>query len=210
MPRRGRDRYFMLRTAAYFRRQRGWPSGTAAQGAKLRHGRPIADRRGGLRMDRSSDQDDDSVVPAIRGAVSPAIRQVLDFIERNFADAIACSELAALCGLSLHRFVTVFRSQVGIPPHQYLCRTRVENARCLLRRGPAAGGGGDRYRVLRPEPSFAPLQTSLRHYAGEFRRPRARAGPRPPRPHRPPHPWEPTHAPDRFPRAHLRLLRHPH
>ena len=44
-----------------------------------------------------------------------------------------------MAGLSLHRFITVFRSQVGIPPHRYVCRTRVRRRAHLLRRGvPAA------------------------------------------------------------------------
>ncbi len=67
--------------------------------------------------------------------VSPGIRAVLDFIEQNFAEPITLSELSALCGLSLHRFVTVFRCQVGVPPHQYVCRMRVRHARALLRQG---------------------------------------------------------------------------
>ncbi len=79
--------------------------------------------------------DNESVVPTISGAVSPPIRRVLDYMARKFAEPIALADLAAVCGLSLHRFVTVFRAQVGIPPHQYLCRMRVENARCLLRQG---------------------------------------------------------------------------
>ena len=73
------------------------------------------------------------------GPLSPPIRNVLDFIEENFAQPLALADLAALCGLSLHRFVTVFRCQVGIPPHQFVCRTRVRQARRLLRQGvPAA------------------------------------------------------------------------
>lgn len=81
--------------------------------------------------------DDGAAAPSAN--VSPAIRTVIEFIERNFADPIPLAGLASLCGLSLHRFVTVFRSQVGIPPHQYVCRTRVKEARTLLRQGvPAA------------------------------------------------------------------------
>jgi AraC-like DNA-binding protein len=67
--------------------------------------------------------------------MSPAIRDVVAFIETNFAQPLGLTQMAALCGLSLHRFVTVFRCQVGIPPHQYLCRTRVRHARRLLRQG---------------------------------------------------------------------------
>ncbi len=83
---------------------------------------------------------DDGAAAVFPTNVSPAIRSVIEFIEQNFADPIPLAELASLCGLSLHRFVTVFRSQVGIPPHQYVCRTRVKEARTLLRQGipPAA------------------------------------------------------------------------
>jgi transcriptional regulator GlxA family with amidase domain len=80
------------------------------------------------------DWNDSAALPA-HVQVSPAIRSVIDFIEQNFAEPITLTALAAMCGLSLHRFVTVFRSQVGIPPHQYVCRTRVRQARMLLRQG---------------------------------------------------------------------------
>ena len=83
--------------------------------------------------------DDDGALPGTARAVSPSIRGVIEFIEANFSQALSMAELAGLCGLSLHRFITVFRSQVGIPPHQYICRTRVRQARLLLRQGvPAA------------------------------------------------------------------------
>lgn len=72
-------------------------------------------------------------------SVGPAIRRVLDHIDENFADPLPLADLAEIARLSLHRLVTVFRSQVGIPPHQYLCRIRVQHARNLLRQGlPAA------------------------------------------------------------------------
>jgi transcriptional regulator GlxA family with amidase domain len=40
-----------------------------------------------------------------------------------------------MCHRSLHRFATVFRQEVGIPPHQYLCRLRIQHAQSLLRQG---------------------------------------------------------------------------
>jgi AraC-like DNA-binding protein len=76
--------------------------------------------------------------------VTPSIRVVLDFIEENFTEPLALADLAALFGLSLHRFVTVFRQQVGLPPHRYLCVLRVNHARRLLRDGvPAASAAID-------------------------------------------------------------------
>ena len=74
------------------------------------------------------------------GELSPGIRAAVTYIEANFAEPITLAELSQLAGLSLHRFVTVFRGQVGIPPHQFVCRTRIGQARALLRQGlpPAA------------------------------------------------------------------------
>jgi AraC-like DNA-binding protein len=40
-----------------------------------------------------------------------------------------------VAGLSVWRFATVFREQVGVSPHRYICRLRVERAQALLRAG---------------------------------------------------------------------------
>jgi AraC-like DNA-binding protein len=78
-------------------------------------------------------QQDDAAFGSAR--LSPSIRIVLAHIDRHYASPLTLTELATLAGLSLHRFVTVFRSQVGIPPHQYVCRMRVQQARTLLGQG---------------------------------------------------------------------------
>ena len=74
------------------------------------------------------------------GELSSGIRAAVSYIEANYAEPITLAELSRMAGLSLHRFVTVFRGQVGIPPHQFVCRTRIGQARMLLRQGlpPAA------------------------------------------------------------------------
>lgn len=79
--------------------------------------------------------------PAARVAEppSPGIRRALAHIERHFAEAIYLGELAAVAGLSICRFVTVFRRQIGLTPHRFVCRERVRYARALLADGvPAA------------------------------------------------------------------------
>jgi AraC-like DNA-binding protein len=79
--------------------------------------------------------------PAARGAEapSPGIRRALSHIERHFTEALYLDDLAALAGLSVCRFVTVFRRQVGLTPHRFVCRERVRYARTLLADGvPAA------------------------------------------------------------------------
>ena len=70
---------------------------------------------------------------------SPGIRRALSHIERHFTEALYLGDLAALAGLSVCRFVTVFRRQVGLTPHRFVCRERVRYARALLAEGvPAA------------------------------------------------------------------------
>jgi len=70
---------------------------------------------------------------------SPGIRRALSHIERHFTEALYLDDLASLAGLSVCRFVTVFRRQVGLTPHRFVCRERVRYARALLADGvPAA------------------------------------------------------------------------
>lgn len=66
---------------------------------------------------------------------SNGIRRALGHIERNFTDAIYLEDLAALAGLSVCRFVTVFRRQVGLTPHRFICHRRIGYAKRLLRDG---------------------------------------------------------------------------
>ena len=66
---------------------------------------------------------------------SSGIRSALSHIERHFTDAIYLEDLAALAGLSVCRFVTVFRRQVGLTPHRFICHRRIGYAKRLLRDG---------------------------------------------------------------------------
>ena len=77
---------------------------------------------------------------AVSGSVLPqraghGIARALGHIERNFTDAIYLDELAGLAGLSVCRFVTVFRRQVGLTPHRFICHRRIGHAKRLLRDG---------------------------------------------------------------------------
>jgi len=68
-----------------------------------------------------------------------AMERVLRHIDEHLGQPLALAELAELAGLSLWRFATVFRQQVGISPHRYICRLRVERAQALILDGvPAA------------------------------------------------------------------------
>src|SRR5882724_12223297 len=68
-------------------------------------------------------------------SVSPPIQHVLAFMEAHFDEPLSLALLAGMCNRSLFRFATVFRQEVGIPPHQYLCYLRIRRAQSLLRHG---------------------------------------------------------------------------
>lgn len=70
---------------------------------------------------------------------SAAIERVQRHIHANLSQPLTLPELAELAGLSMWRFATVFRQQVGVAPHRYICRLRLERAQALIRDGvPAA------------------------------------------------------------------------
>lgn len=57
------------------------------------------------------------------------------FIEAHYSERITLGELALVVGLSVYRFVTVFRRETGMSPHRYLCAVRVRVAQDLLQAG---------------------------------------------------------------------------
>lgn len=66
---------------------------------------------------------------------SMAVRRVAAHIETHFMERLALRELAPIAKLSVFRLVTVFRREVGMPPHRYHCHVRVRHAMALLGRG---------------------------------------------------------------------------
>lgn len=69
------------------------------------------------------------------GARLACIRRVLIHIEDNLSERLPLSELAAVAGLSVSRFMTLFRDEVGISPHQYICRERIRLAKTFISEG---------------------------------------------------------------------------
>lgn len=62
------------------------------------------------------------------------LRFILAFIEDNLCRDISLLEIARAAGLSVSHFKASFRKSIGVPPHQYLIRRRVERAAHQLRR----------------------------------------------------------------------------
>ncbi|HET6532290.1 MAG TPA: AraC family transcriptional regulator [Actinoplanes sp.] len=62
-----------------------------------------------------------------------ALRRVHDHIDRQYAEPLTLSELAALVGMSKFHLVRAFRAAYGETPMRYLNRRRIERAQDLLR-----------------------------------------------------------------------------
>ena len=63
------------------------------------------------------------------------MQRALQHIEQHLGQPLSLAELADMADLSVWRFATVFRQQVGLSPHRYICRLRVELAQALIRKG---------------------------------------------------------------------------
>ncbi len=68
-----------------------------------------------------------------------SLEPVLAHIQAHLGEPLRLEVLAALCGLSIWRFATVFRERVGMSPYRYVNHLRIQHAQALLSQGmPAA------------------------------------------------------------------------
>jgi len=63
------------------------------------------------------------------------LKAVLGYIEDNLERELSLSEIAEIAGVSVSHFKVLFRKSLGLPPHQYVIRRRVERAASQLREG---------------------------------------------------------------------------
>jgi AraC family transcriptional regulator len=61
------------------------------------------------------------------------LKRVLDYVEGHLGDPIKLRDLAAAAGFTRMHFAAQFRAAVGMRPHHYVLRRRVERSRELLR-----------------------------------------------------------------------------
>ena len=67
------------------------------------------------------------------GLTDSRLKRVLDFMQHHFAENLTLDRLASEAGISRFHFIVLFKQAVGITPHQYLIRLRLERAAELLK-----------------------------------------------------------------------------
>jgi AraC-like DNA-binding protein len=68
-----------------------------------------------------------------RGGLAPrVVRRIREYIDDNLDQRISVELLAGLANLSVCYFVRAFKQSMGVTPHDYLIRQRVERTKQLL------------------------------------------------------------------------------
>jgi AraC family transcriptional regulator len=68
-----------------------------------------------------------------RGRLSPSqMNRLHDLLEVELASDVSLADLAAAAGFSKPHFTRLFRNTVGLSPHRYIMKKRIELARSLL------------------------------------------------------------------------------
>ena len=63
------------------------------------------------------------------------LRRVLDYISMNLDEEITLAQLAGVAGLSVFHFARTFTRAMGVSPHRYVSRMRLENAMAEIAAG---------------------------------------------------------------------------
>jgi AraC family transcriptional regulator len=94
------------------------------------------------------------------GLSEVSLRAALDYVGDNLAADLSLAEIAREVGMSPYHFSRMFKLSMGLPPHQYIMRRRIERAKELLANTGLPVG------VVAREVGFA----SPSHFAQQFRR----------------------------------------
>ena len=72
----------------------------------------------------------------VRGGLPPhLLRRAQEFMNAHLATDLTLEDVARQVGVSPRHFARAFRQSVGLPPHQWLLRRRIDRARQLLASG---------------------------------------------------------------------------
>jgi len=70
--------------------------------------------------------------PTLGGLPQSKLRQVIDYVQSNLDHNISLTELANVASVSPYHFGKLFKQTVGMTPHQYVLKCRIERAKGLL------------------------------------------------------------------------------
>jgi AraC family transcriptional regulator len=73
--------------------------------------------------------------PAVHRLDHVRLRRVLDYISAHMADEITLADLAGVACLSPFHFARMFTRSIGVSPHRYVSRMRLESAMAELAQG---------------------------------------------------------------------------
>lgn len=74
------------------------------------------------------------ITPKSYGGLPPAtVNRIREYNDSHLHERIALETLAEIAQLSVYHFARAFRESVGMPPHAYIVRRRIERAQRLLR-----------------------------------------------------------------------------
>ena len=62
------------------------------------------------------------------------LQQVLDYIQTHLDRELSLAELAEVINVSSTYFASLFKQKMGISPHQYVIKQRVEQAKVMLKK----------------------------------------------------------------------------
>jgi AraC family transcriptional regulator len=66
------------------------------------------------------------------------LRRVLDYVEEHLREDITVADLASVACLSIFHFTRAFAAALGVPPHRYVSRRRLETAKVMIATGRAS------------------------------------------------------------------------
>jgi AraC-like DNA-binding protein len=69
-----------------------------------------------------------------KGLTHTRLQQVLDYIQTHLDRELSLAELAEVINVSSTYFASLFKQTMGISPHQYVIKQRVERAKVMLKK----------------------------------------------------------------------------
>ncbi len=60
------------------------------------------------------------------------LKEITDYINDNLDENLSLAQMSQIAQMSPHYFATLFKQSIGIAPHQYITKCRIEKAKSLL------------------------------------------------------------------------------